>query len=133
MMYKALKHLGIDRPPQPPPDSRYYCNVAWIIYPGNDGKAECDSAIALILQHYSKNPCASSSTATSTPQSGPSSVDITSLVSLSCNASFTPPSDLSIAIFKLRHPVLRILLHCLYLRKVCICKTLGTTTQQFCS
>ncbi len=97
MTYEALKHHGFDKPPRPPSNSRYSRKVAWTIYPGDEFKAERESAIALVTQHYSKNIGAPSRGAASTQQVGTSSVGITSLDPLSYNSSCIPPSALPTA------------------------------------
>ncbi len=86
--YEALKHHGFDRPPHSPLNSCYSRKLAWIIYPGDLLKTERDVAIALITLHHSSNPCASSFSAASTTQIGPSSVGITSLGPLSYDSPF---------------------------------------------
>ncbi len=48
MAYEALKNHRFEGHLHPPPTSRYFRKVAWIIYAGDEFKAECDSAIALI-------------------------------------------------------------------------------------
>ncbi len=95
--YEALKHHGFDRPPRPPPNSRYSRKVACIIHPDDEFKTERESAIALITQHHSKNSGAPSPVAASTQQAGTSSVGNTSLGSLSYNSSFIPPPALPTA------------------------------------
>ncbi len=97
MTYEALKHHGFDRPRRPPPNSRYLRKVAWLVYPGNEFKAESDFFIALITQNHSNNPGALSSVAASTQQAGPFSVGITWLGTLSYKSSFTLSSALPTA------------------------------------
>ncbi len=97
MTYEAFKHSGFDRPPRPPPNSRYSRKVLWVIYLGDEFKTERVSAIALITQHHSNNPGAPSSVVGSTHEAGASSVGITSLGSLSYNSSFSPPPALPTA------------------------------------
>ncbi len=82
MTYEVLTHHGFEKPPHPPPNLCYSRKVMWLIYPGDQSKTERDSFCALISQHHSKNPGTASSSAVSTPQSGPSSVGISLLGSL---------------------------------------------------
>ncbi len=68
MNYEALKHHGFNRLPQPPPFSHFSRKFAWIIYPGDEFKTECEFAIAPITQHHSKNLGEPFSVAASTQQ-----------------------------------------------------------------
>ncbi len=130
--HEALKHHGFDRPPRPPPNYSYSPKVASIIYPSDEFKSERESAIALITQYHSKNPTAPSPAAASTPQSGPSSVGITSLRPLSYSSSFISTPALPTETVQAQVPALRLHLHCQYLRMICSRITPWTsTTQQF--
>ncbi len=97
MTYEALKHHRFDRPPRTPPNSHYSSKIARITYPGDEFKTERDSAIALITQHHSKNPDASSFITASTQQAGTSLVGINLLGLLWYDLSFIPPPALPVS------------------------------------